>query len=130
MQRYITNNQLLLVSRKWSNRGRNTDFQHFFNFFPGSINITNNNSFSWDNMLYRYFLKLANHDGYSSLSVRLEWEVFKQALTHRPKIIHFWFADHDYHYASYIAKLIGAKIVGNFFFSIKNLKDVCQTKNI
>ena len=66
MYREIRNNQLLLVARTWSNRGYNTDFQHFFNFFPGSINITNNDSFSWDSVLFRLFHKQANHDGYSS----------------------------------------------------------------
>ena len=130
MYRDIRHNKLLLVSRRWSSKGSNTCDKHFFNFFPGSIKIENDDSFSWDNMLYRIFRKHANHTGYSSLSVKLEWEVLKKALIHRPKIIHFWFADHDYHYTSYIARLIGAKIVGNFFFSIKNLKDVCQTKNI
>ena len=128
MHRIIRNNQLLLVARTWSNRSNNTDFQHFFNFFPGSINITNKESFSWDNVFYRTLLRHANHDGYSSLSVRLEWEVYKQVLTHRPKIIHFWFADHDYHYASYIAKLTGAKIVGNFFFSIEEFEKRMPSK--
>ena len=108
MHKDISTNQLLLVARKWSNRGINTDFQHFFNFFPGSINITNSKSFSWDNKFYRFLRNQARHDGYSSLSVRLELEVLKQALIHRPKIIHYWFADHDYHFASYIAKLVGA----------------------
>lgn len=77
---------------------------------------------NFDNKIFRKFKLLANHDGYSSLSVALEWKVFKKALMHRPKIIHFWFADHDYHYASHIAKLIGAKIVGNFFFSIEEFE--------
>ena len=129
MRRNISTNQLLLVARTWSNRGIHTDFQHFFNFFPGSINITNSKFFSWDNKFYRFLRNQARHDGYSSLSVRLELEVLKQALIHRPKIIHYWFADHDYHFASYIAKLVGAKIVGNFFFSIEEFERRMPCKN-
>ena len=111
MLREINGKQILLVARNWSNRGENTDFRHFFKFFPGSTNITNTESSNFDNAFFRFFRTQAAHDGYSSLSVRLEWEVFKKAIIHRPKIIHFWFADHDYHYASYIAKLILKNII-------------------
>jgi glycosyltransferase involved in cell wall biosynthesis len=108
----------MLVARSWSQRGNNTDFQHFFQFFPDSINITNTTSLTFDNIIYRKLKAIANHDGYSSLSVALELEVLKKSLIHYPKLIHFWFADHDYHFSSYTAKLIGAKLIGNFFFSI------------
>ena len=36
----ISPSKLLLVARSWSQRGQNTDFEQFFSFFPGSINIT------------------------------------------------------------------------------------------
>ena len=129
MYNNISSKQLLLVARKWSNRGQNTDFQHFFNFFPGSINITNPNTLHWDNRIYRWIKNQAKHNGYSSLSVALEVEVFKKAIFHRPKIIHFWFADHDYHYASYFSKIIGAKLIGNFFFSIEEFERRMPNKN-
>ena len=118
IEQSINGNQLLFVARSWSNRGQNTDFRHFFNFFPGSINITNTISLKFDNIIYRKLKSIANHDGYSSLSVALELEVLKKSLIHHPKLIHFWFADHDYHFSSYTARLIGAKLIGNFFFSI------------
>ena len=77
----------MLVARSWSQRGKNTDFQHFFNFFSGSVNITNTKYLKFDNFIYRKLKRAANHNGYSSLSARLEWEVFKKAIIHRPKII-------------------------------------------
>ena len=50
-------------------------------------------------------------------------------MLHRPKIIHFWFADHDYHFSSYTARLIGAKLIGNFFFSIEEFERRMPNKN-
>jgi len=122
MYKEIKKNKLLFVARSWSNRGDNTDFKHFFKFFSGSINITNPSTIYWDNQLYRWIKKQANQSSYSSLSVALEMEVCKKALIYKPKIIHFWFADHDYHYSYIPAKFTGAKLVGNFFFSIDELK--------
>ena len=114
--------KLMLVARNWSKRGENTDFRHFFKFFTGSVNISNNDFFQFDNALFRMLKRSARHDGYSSLSAALEWEVFKKSWIYRPKIIHFWFADHDYHFSFRTAKLFGAKIVGNFFFSIEEFE--------
>ena len=71
----------------------------------------------------------AHHESYSSLSVALEWEVFKKSWIYRPEIIHFWFAAHDYHFSFRTAKLFGAKIVGNFFFSIEEFERRMPNKN-
>jgi len=119
----------MLVARSWSQRGENTDFQKFFNYFPGATTITNTKSVRFDNFIYRKLKRIADHDGYSSLSVALEWEVFKLSLIQRPKIIHFWFADHDFHFSGFTAKLTGAKIVGNFFFSIEEFERRIPDKN-
>tara|TARA_B100001250_G_C19817562_1_gene799598 strand:+ start:11263 stop:12327 length:1065 start_codon:yes stop_codon:yes gene_type:complete len=117
MKNRISPNKILLVARTWSNRGNNTDFKHFFNFFPNSINITNKETYNWDNAIYRFIRKKVNSDAYSSLSIRIELEVIKQVIIHRPKIVHYWFADHDYLFLSYLKKIFGFKLVGNFFFS-------------
>tara|TARA_B100000029_G_scaffold515989_1_gene625975 strand:+ start:2649 stop:3713 length:1065 start_codon:yes stop_codon:yes gene_type:complete len=118
----ISPSKLLLVARSWSQRGQNTDYEQFFSFFPGSINITNNNKSKFDNFIYRKLKNLANQDGYSSLSAYLEYRTFIKSMIYRPQLIHFWFADHDYHFSSYTANLIGAKIVGNFFFSVEEFE--------
>ena len=46
----IPNSKLLLVARSWSSMGQNNCFNHLFNFFSGSINITNTEAFKFDNM--------------------------------------------------------------------------------
>jgi len=119
----------MFVARSWSQRGENTSHHHFFNFFPGSVNITNTKYLKFDNIIYRKLKRSANHDGYSSLSVALEWEIIKKSFFHKPKIIHFWFADHDYHYSILAARLTGAKLIGNFFFSIEEFERRMPNKN-
>jgi len=119
----------MLVARSWSQRGENTDFIKLFNYFPGATTITNTGSMRFDNFIYRKLKRIADHDGYSSLSVALEWEAFKLSLIQRPKIIHFWFADHDFHYSGLTSRLTGAKIIGNFFFSIEELERRIPNKN-
>ena len=106
----IFHSNIMFVARSWSNRGANTDFRLLFNFFPGSVNITYDHKMNFDNLIYRKFKERLNSDRYNSLSAALEWKAFKKSLFHKTKVIHFWFADHDYHYAQYFAPIIGAKL--------------------
>ena len=118
----IFHSNIMLIARSWSNRGKNTDFRHLFKFFPGSINITNDHRINFDNSIYRKLKQRPNSDRYNSLSAALEWKAFRKSLFHKTKVIHFWFADHDYYYAQYFAPILGAKLVGNFFFSIEEFE--------
>ena len=125
----ISASQIMLVARSWSERGDNTDFRHFFRYFPGSVNITHTVNSKFDNIFFRKLKVLANHGGYSSLSVYLEWQAFKKSIYYWPKIIHYWFADHDYHFSGYTSKAVGAKLIGNFFFSIDEFENRMPDKS-
>lgn len=120
--RNISHSQLLLIARRWSQRGQNTDFDHFFNWFPGAKIVTSKDALTTPYRLFKKLGTMTGQDGYTSYSAGIEFAAIKKTLKYRPKLIHFWFADHDYHYAWRMAKLIGARIVGNFFFSIEEFE--------
>lgn len=114
----IQPSEVLFVSRQWVARGKNTDFNHVFSWYPGARIVTNENA-----ILRPYFLlkALADHtkrDGYRSLNLGLElaalWEIAKK----RPKLVHFLYADSDLHYLGYITRWLKIPLVANFYFSI------------
>ncbi len=119
---------ILLIGRKWSSRGQNNDFEHFLNFFPGSINVTSKELKKFDNKIYRYLKFKTGNSCYSSLSVALEYEALFKLIRNDIKLIHYWFGDHDYYYGYLFKKTFGTKLVVNLFFSIEELENRMPNK--
>ena len=113
---------MLLIGRNWSTRGNNNDFEHFLNFFPGSISSTSNELNSFDNRFFRCVKNKTLNSCYSSLSVALEYNAFIKFINHDIKLVHYWFGDHDYYYGYWFKRIFGAKIVINLFFSLEELQ--------
>ena len=114
---------ILLIGRNWSTRGNNNDFEHFLNFFPGSINVTSKKLKKFDNKVYRYLKFKTGNSCYSSLSVALEYSALFKLIKKDIKLIHYWFGDHDYYYGYWFKRIFGTKLVVNLFFSIEELKN-------
>ncbi|MBN1121746.1 MAG: glycosyltransferase [Anaerolineae bacterium] len=119
----IPDSKLLLVARRWTKRGKNTDFEHFFDFFPNAIRVTTGDELQSPYRVLKAISKQARQDGYTSYSVGMEAAAMGRMLRHRPRLVHFWYADHEYHYAWMAARAVGAKIVGTFFFSVEEFED-------
>jgi len=119
----IPDSKLLLVARRWAKRGKNTDFEHFFSFFPGAIKVTTGDELQFPYRVLKAISKQAKQDGYTSYSVGMEAAAMARMLRHRPRLVHFWFADHEYHHAWMGARAVGAKIVGTFFFSVEEFEN-------
>ena len=113
---------LLFVGRNWSTMGANNTFENLLKFFPEAINVTSKDLRGFDNRFYRYLKNKTGNSCYSSLSVALELNVLKKAITNNIEIIHYWFGDHDYYYGFLFKKLFGSKIIINLFFSLEELE--------
>jgi glycosyltransferase involved in cell wall biosynthesis len=119
----IPDSKLLLISRRWIKRGQNTDFEHFFNFFPGATKVTTGDELQSPYRVLKVIAKQAKQDGYTSYSVGMEAAAMGRMLRHRPRLVHFWYAEQEYHYAWLAARAVGAKIVGTFFFSVEEFEN-------
>jgi glycosyltransferase involved in cell wall biosynthesis len=122
MIKSIPASRVLLISRRWTQRGLRSDIDHFFNLFPGARKVSTSNRFKRPYSLLKKIGMMANQQSYNSYSAGIEFRAIWEMLIHRPRVVHFWYAEHEYHYSWLMAKLIGAKLVGNCFFSIEELE--------
>lgn len=113
---------LMVVVRRWANRGKNTDIEHLRRFFPGATFVSTEHAVKRPYRLLKAVAGWARQDGYTSYSLGMELATIRQALRLRPRLIHFWYADHEYRHTWMAARLIGARIVGTLFFSIEEFE--------
>ncbi len=113
---------LMVVVRRWANRGKNTDIEHLRRFFPGATFVSTEHAIKRPYRLLKAVAGWARQDGYTSYSLGMELAAIQQALRLRPRLIHFWYADHEYRHTWLAARLIGARIVGTLFFSIEEFE--------
>jgi glycosyltransferase involved in cell wall biosynthesis len=118
----LSNNNLMLVARSWHRRSRFTSVERFMDFFPQAQIVTNKHRLKRPARLLKTLSRRARQDGYSSLSAGLEVAALWHLLRTRPRIVHFLYADHDYHYLGQVARRLGAKVVGTFWFSIEEFE--------
>lgn len=113
---------LLLVARRWAKRGRHTSVERFLDFFPGARTVTSDDALTRPYRLFKAIARRAGQDGYTSHNAGIEAAVLLRLLRRRPAIVHFLYADHDYHYAGRIGRRFGCRMVGSFFFSVEELE--------
>ncbi|MBF0430923.1 MAG: glycosyltransferase [Fibrobacteria bacterium] len=121
--------KLLIVTRKWHFRGSHTSVERFLDFFSGSPVISNENEFKRPYRFIKALAKKANHSAYTRQSAGLEIAALLYAIWHRPALVHFFYGDHDYHFAGKVLRLFGIKCAATFYFSIKELEERMDNKN-
>lgn len=118
----IDEKSLLFVMRRWSRRGNYTSVERFLAFWPQASVISNAQAWKRPYRLLSIIAKRAKQDGYTSFSAGLEIASLVKSIQVHPKIVHFLYADHDYHYFGEWANIFGVKTVGTFYFSVEELE--------
>lgn len=118
----ITSSSLMFVYRTWARRSRFTSIERFAGLFPNVRHISNQNIPRLPSRLLRLLARSAEQSSYSSWSAGLELTALRDLLRYRPRVVHFLYADHDYHYFAKFARHLGTKTVGTFWFSIEEFE--------
>ena len=118
----IDESQIMLVARRWARRSKHTSVERFLDYFPDARKVTSSDAFQRPYRFLKYWADRTGQDGYTSHSFGLELAALWRIVRYRPKIVHFLYADHDYHYLAHFARLFGCKIIGTFWFSIEEFE--------
>lgn len=116
---------VLLIARRWARRGAHTSVERFLDYFPDAERLTTDDLWQRPDRLLHLMAVAAHQDGYTIWGVELEIRAVLRALRRRrprPRIVHFLYGDHDYHFSGRFLRRLGVKTVATFFFSIEELE--------
>ena len=83
--------------------------ERFPDFFPNAQKINGAQAVKKPESLLRLLRTKAKRDGYSSIGSGLEIAAINSIIANRPKIVHFLYADHDYHYLAWLIHAVSLR---------------------
>jgi glycosyltransferase involved in cell wall biosynthesis len=115
--------EVLLVARRWRLRGRHTSVERSLDWFPDSPRLTTDDLRQRPDRLLHLVASAARQEGYTIWGVELEARAVGRSLRRRtrPRVVHFLYGDHDFHWSGRALRLLGVKVVVTLWFSVEEL---------
>jgi len=116
--------ELLLVARRWDRRSDHTSVERFLDYFPGAATLTTADLWQRPDRLLHLAAAAARQDGYTIWGVEFEIRAVLRSLSpkRRPRIVHFLYGDHDFHFSARSLRALGVRSVATMFFSIEEME--------